>query len=187
MAEEIVDYGPLKLLIGTWEGNKGIDIAPDPEGIEENPYYETITYEEGGDLNNAERQHLSIVPYHQVVKRKSDNGVFHDERGYLLWDKENKTIIQSFTIPRGVAIVAGTTYKGEVDSDTIEFEVMAQEDGEWNIAQSPFMKKNAKTIAFIHSMKFTNTTLEYSETTTLEIYGNRQFAHTDDNILTKKS
>lgn len=185
MAEEIVDYGPLKLLIGTWEGNKGIDIAPDPEGVEENPYYETITYEEGGDLDNAERQHLAIVPYHQVVRRKSNNEVFHDERGYLLWDKENQTIIQSFTIPRGLAIVAGTSFTSNPEADTIEFEVKAEEHGEWNIAQSPFLRQNAKTTAFTHKMKFTKNTLEYSETTTLNIYGNRQFAHTDDNVLTK--
>ena len=38
-------------------------------------------------------------PYHQVVKKKAD------ERGYLLWNAGNKSVIQSFMIPRG--FVAG--------------------------------------------------------------------------------
>ena len=44
---EIVDYGPLSKLIGVWKGDKGMDIAPEPDGTEENPYYETITFTEG--------------------------------------------------------------------------------------------------------------------------------------------
>ena len=36
--EEYIDYGPLALLIGTWEGDKGVDIAPEPDGTENNPY-----------------------------------------------------------------------------------------------------------------------------------------------------
>ena len=30
MPEE-VDYGPLALLLGTWEGDKGLDISPEPD------------------------------------------------------------------------------------------------------------------------------------------------------------
>ena len=37
-------YGPLTGQIGTWNGDKGMDIAPEPDGTEHNPYYETITY-----------------------------------------------------------------------------------------------------------------------------------------------
>ena len=73
---EEVDYGPLAGLIGVWQGDKGMDIAPEPDGTEENPYYETITFEAGGDLKNAEDQVLAGVRYHQVVKRKSDDGIF---------------------------------------------------------------------------------------------------------------
>ena len=32
-----VDYGPLAGLIGSWSGDKGTDIAPDPDGTETNP------------------------------------------------------------------------------------------------------------------------------------------------------
>ena len=32
-----IDYGPLAGLIGTWKGDKGADIAPEPDGTEESP------------------------------------------------------------------------------------------------------------------------------------------------------
>ena len=30
--EETADYGPLKHLFGTWKGDKGIDVSPEPDG-----------------------------------------------------------------------------------------------------------------------------------------------------------
>jgi hypothetical protein len=51
-----IDYGPLAALVGTWQGDKGMDVAPEPDGTEENPYYETIVFEAAGDVSNAETQ-----------------------------------------------------------------------------------------------------------------------------------
>ena len=119
------------------------------------------------------------------MKRKSNDQVFHDERGYLLWDAENKTIIQSFTIPRGVAIVAGCLYVGDPNAKEVTFELHASEKGDWNIAQSPFMRDNAKTTSFMHLVKVYDNKLHYTETMMLDIYG-RDFEHTDENTLTKK-
>ena len=68
------DYGPLAKLIGTWKGDKGLDIAPEPDGSDENnPYYETITFEAVGDIDNAETQNLTILHYTQVVQRKEND------------------------------------------------------------------------------------------------------------------
>ena len=39
-----IDYGPMQQLIGTWRGQGGLDIAPEPDGSENNPYYETIIF-----------------------------------------------------------------------------------------------------------------------------------------------
>ena len=95
---DAVDYGPLTKLIGVWYGDKGMDIAPEPDGTEENPYYETFTFTEGGSVTNAESQVLSVLHYRRIVTRKSDNGVFHDETGYWLWDARDKVIIHSLSI-----------------------------------------------------------------------------------------
>ncbi|KAA3606235.1 MAG: DUF1794 domain-containing protein [Calditrichaeota bacterium] len=179
-----VNYGPLKKLIGVWKGSKGMDISPEPDGTEENPYYETITFYEAGDLTNAESQKLVMLRYHQVVTRKSDDTVFHDETGYWMWDEANDIVIHSLAIPRAVCVLAGgtaTTSNGQ----TI-FEVEANVgDLNWGILQSPFMEKNAKTTKFSHKISIANGKMSYSETTTLEIYG-KVFEHTDANELTRQ-
>ena len=188
MSEETeVDYGPLAGLIGVWQGAKGMDIAPEPDGTEENPYYETITFEAGGDLKNAEDQVVAGVRYHQVVKRKSDDGIFHDEVGYWMWDAREKTIMHSLAIPRAVCVLAGGTYNGEKDNDgNVILEVSAGVNNEdWGIVQSPYMQKKAKTTDFKHKIVVGGDKLTYSETTMLDIYG-KVFEHTDDNILTRQ-
>lgn len=179
-----INYGPLNKLIGIWKGDKGLDVAPEPDGAEENPYHETITYTAIGDVKNAESQVLTTLHYRQVVQRKSNNEVFHDETGYWMWDAETNIIMHSLTIPRAVCVLAGGIYKGEITDDgSSVFEVSAkQDDKEWNIIQSPFMKNNAKTTAFSHRIIVGYGKLTYSETTMLDIYG-KMFEHTDKNEL----
>ncbi len=77
-----VDYGPLAGLVGEWRGDAGMDVAPEPEGDAQSPFYETIIFEACGDVDNAEQQRLAIVRYHQVVSRKANEKVFHKETGY---------------------------------------------------------------------------------------------------------
>ncbi len=62
-----IDYGPLKALKGTWKGDKGRDLAPEPDGTETNAYTETIAYTPAGDVDNAERQELVAMHYHQTT------------------------------------------------------------------------------------------------------------------------
>lgn len=182
-----IDYGPLKELIGIWTGNKGVDIAPEPDGVENNPYYETITFTAADDVDNAETQVLSAIHYRQVVKRKSDHKVFHDETGYWMWDAEAKTIMHSLTIPRAVSVLAGGNHNGEPEENgSYILEVSANINSEdWQIIQSPFMQKNARTTEFRHRITVGNGKLSYSETTIIDIYG-RTFEHTDDNELIRQ-
>ena len=85
-----IDYGPLKHLIGVWKGGLGVDIAPEPEGQENNPYFETITYTVMGGVTNAERQFLGAIHYRQIVQRESNSEVFHDpQRGGRLFLPEH--------------------------------------------------------------------------------------------------
>jgi len=181
--ENSIDYGPLSHLVGTWKGDRGLDIAPEEDGTEErNEYYETLTFEEAGDLKNAGRQHLTMLKYHQVVSRKSNNEVFHDEIGYWIWDADAKTVMRSFTIPRAVAVVAGGVYT-ESGNNEVVLEVSAAAEGsEWQIAQSPFMQKNAKTVSFESKFTIKGGKLTFYEKTVLDIYG-KIFDHTDENEL----
>ncbi|MCF6217223.1 MAG: heme-binding beta-barrel domain-containing protein [Gammaproteobacteria bacterium] len=179
--ENDTDYGPLTGLIGTWQGDKGMDVAPEPDGPDNNPYYETITFEAAGDVDNAGEQFLSIVHYKQVVQRKSNDEIFHHQVGYWLWDASKKLVMQSFTIPRGVALVAGGVAVAE--DETIVIEVAAGgRSAEWPIAQSPFMLDKARTLAFDQQLTLRGDCLHYRETTLLDIYG-KSFEHTDQNEL----
>lgn len=179
-----IDYGPLAALIGTWEGDQGLDTAPEPTGDIKEPYFETITFEAGGDLSNAKEQTLVIVPYLQIVSRKSTGVVFHHQVGYWSWDPKTGVIMQSLSIPRGFALLAGGQYPLQSKyAGEIALEVRAElGDPDWGIVQSPFMRDNAKTTAFTHKLSVNGDSLSYSESTMLEIYG-KTFDHTDANEL----
>ena len=179
MADCKINYGPLTALIGTWQGDKGIDVSPEPEGDERSAFHERIVFEAIGDVTNAEQQDLAALRYHQVVTRQSDGKVFHNETGYLLWDESAQLVMQTLTIPRGVALIAG----GKAEMDDTSFEVQAADgDPDWNISQSPFMRDHAKTKSFRHRISLEGDALHYDETMIIDIYG-KQFIHTDSNEL----
>lgn len=183
-----IDYGPLLGLAGVWKGDKGIDVAPEPDGAENNPYYETIEYTLVGDVTNADTQVLSVVRYHQVVQRKTNDEVFHDETGYWMWDPATGIIMHSLVIPRGVCVLAGGKYTGEKDTDgNVIMDVSASvDDDTWQIVQSGFMRDNARTTEFRQKVTVGGGRMSYSETTIIDIYG-KPFEHTDQNDLTLQS
>ncbi|GFO72697.1 hypothetical protein BJAS_P3145 [Bathymodiolus japonicus methanotrophic gill symbiont] len=178
------DYGPLQGLIGVWRGDKGLDIAPDPEGSENNPYYETISYSACGNVTNAESQVLAAIYYRQIVKRKSNDGIFHDQTGYWMWDAARQLVIHALTIPRAVCVLAGGRYTESMTSagDVIINVTAHIDDPDWSIIQAPVMQENAKTTDFSLSMTLGNGKLSYAQTTMVDIYG-KAFEHTDQNEL----
>jgi hypothetical protein len=178
-----IDYGPLTTLIGTWRGDKGMDIAPDPAGTEENPYFETLTFTPIGDVTNANTEVLVGLRYHQSVSRKSNNQVFHDQVGYWLWDAGTGTVMESLLIPRAVGVLAGGRWKAGAGPVVLEV-ASAVDSPDWGIVQSPFMRDNARTVGFQHRVVVDGDTLTYDETTVVDIYGKR-FEHTDANTLTR--
>lgn len=180
-----IDYGPLRALIGIWTGDKGMDVAPAPDGgAERSPYFETITFEAAGDVTNAESQTLAVVRYRQIVSRKATGTVFHDQVGYWMWDAERSTIIQSITIPRAVCVLAGGIFSGpQHPAEDLVLEVAAKlGDSNWGIIQSAFMRDRASTREFRHTLTVREDRLSYRETTVIDIYG-RRFDHTDENEL----
>ena len=180
---DTVDYGPLAELIGVWVGDKGLDVSPEPDGSEDSPYYETITFEAIGDVSNAGSQTLGVLHYRQIVQRSSDDAVFHDETGYWMWDAKQKIVMHSLTIPRGVSILAGGTFDGSKNDDgRVVLKVSASLEGDWKIIQSPFMGENASTTQYDQTVTVGGGRLSYSQTMILDIYG-KTFEHTDNNDL----
>ena len=174
--ENAIDFGPLTELIGVWAGEDGTDIAPDPDGSETNPFFETITYSAVGHVTNAESQTLSAVHYRQ---RCSEN-----------------RMASSFTMKPGI----GCGIQRPKSSCTLSpfraryvcwlaenIDVAARlDDEEWQIIQSPFMKDNARTTTeFRHQVTVGNGTFAYVETMIIDIYG-KTFEHTDQNKLARQ-
>lgn len=181
-----IDYGPLAGLIGTWKGDRGRDMAPEADGLDENLYYETLTYSAAGEVDNAETQELVSVHYQQVVNRTADDKAIHHQSGYWIWDAAGKSIMHAFTIPRGVCVMAGGTHQGGTNEDggfTLTV-AAALDDSDWQIIQAPFMQGNARTTDFKQTIKFDDRYLSYSQSTMVEIYG-KCFDHTDENQLTR--
>lgn len=180
-----IDYGPLAALIGTWKGDRGVDRAPEPDGEERSPYYETIEFEAAGDVENAEEQVLAVVRYHQVVSRKSNNEVFHDQVGYWVWDSSDNTVVETFTIPRAMAVVAAGKAAAPASlDDEIVLEVSADATSAENgIAQATFMYHKARTTGFTHTLTVKGDEMKYTQSTMLDIYDKTNYDHKDLNTL----
>ena len=179
-----VDYGPLTPLLGNWIGDQGQDVSPEPDGIEENPYRETMAFEPMGDVTNAEQQILAVIRYQRLAERLSTGKVFHHETGFFTWDSAEQSVVQALTIPRGVCLLAGGTARvGSAGELTIDVNASADSD-DWTITESPFMRDNARTVKFEHHLSVEGPILRYRQTTHLEIYG-RHFDHTDQNTLVR--
>lgn len=183
-----MDYGPLGGLIGTWTGDKGRDLSPEPDGTEENLYYESLEFAPAGSVENAEEQELAVLRYHQLVTRKENTKVIHEQVGYWTWDPVSKTIAHSFVIPRRVCVLASAEHSGEAGADgKVVFTVSARAEGENpGIIQGPFMMEKARTLAFDMELTLQGNRLTYSQTTLVEIYGRKQFEHTDTNELVRQ-
>lgn len=177
-----VDYGPLAQLLGRWVGNRGLDKAPDADANpDETDYRDELTFTVSGPAENAEEQNLVSVKYHHVVRKLKNDRIFHDQIGHWIYEKSTNTIMHSLTIPRGVCLLAGGTFK-ERDGASV-FEVEANEDSKtYGIIQSPFMLEKARTKAFKMEMSVEGDELNYHQVTSLHIYG-KDFEHVDKSKL----
>ena len=176
-----VDYGPLHQLIGSWRGEKGLNLSPEPDGEEKHTFYDEIKFTPSGAAENAEEQNLVTVKYHQVVRKRNNGKVFHDQVGHWIYEPATEMIVHSLSIPRAVCVLAGGKLEQVGDEAVFDVRATAGSDS-FGIVQSPFMLEKAKTTAFHMTLKISGDQMVYEETTSLDIYG-RQFAHTDANTL----
>jgi len=103
--------GPLTPLVGYWEGNEGIDLSyhnKDDETSEtsyfEKAWFKPIPIQENG------KQELWGLSYGMKAWRHGEEAMdpFHDEIGFLLWDKTNGQVMRNVVFGRGIAILAGS-------------------------------------------------------------------------------
>lgn len=102
--------GPLTPLVGDWEGDVGVDLSYHNKDDEttETSYFEKAWFRPIPIVENGQ-QTMEGLNYQMTAWRHGEEAMdpFHDEVGYLLWDKANGQVIRCFAVPRGLAILAG--------------------------------------------------------------------------------
>lgn len=181
------NLGPLAPLAGTWEGDKGDDIAPDddPKETETNKYRESLVLEPFGPVNNH-AQALYGLRYSTMAWRLGKDSPFHEELGYWLWDSAEKQVTRCFIVPRGVAVIAG----GTVEPDAKEFNLSAHVGSEtYGICSNLFLDREFKTVHYeLKVIIHDNDRFSYEEDTQLRIKGQENtFHHIDKNTLQRQS
>lgn len=184
--DEIENLGPLAALVGTWEGDKGADVAPaepDRERVARSEYRERMTFTPTGRVDNHE-QVLYGLRYATTAWRLGQVASFHEEVGYWLWDAERSQVMRCFLIPRGVSVIAGGTVAPDARTFTLEAERGSQVFG---ICCNPFLDDEFRTERFTVTVTLGDDgSLRYEEDTVLRMKGRDEpFHHTDENTLVR--
>jgi hypothetical protein len=179
----IAELGPLRLLAGIWEGEKGDDIAPsDDLGIENNKYRERIQFEPISPVQNHD-QKLYGLRYHRTAWRLGEAAPFHEDLGYWLWEPAAKQVTRCFIVPRGVAAILGGTVEPSAKSFTLAAD---RGSSTYGVCSNPFLDKNFKTVRIEMTVSLQENSYSYAEDTQLEIPGQAEiFHHRDSNTLTR--
>jgi len=180
-ADVIRNLGPLTPLVGIWEGAQGVDVAPTRGGDAISHYRERITFEPWGPVNNH-AQTLYGLRYTTMIWRVGEEGAYHDEVGYWLWDPKAQMVMRCFAIPRGINILAG----GCAAANARDFKLSAQVGSEvFGILSNPFLDQVFKTVRYDLEVRIhTGSSFSYSEDSQLRIHGQAEiYHHTDRNNL----
>ncbi|MEZ5559989.1 MAG: heme-binding beta-barrel domain-containing protein [Pseudomonadales bacterium] len=179
---ELARLGPLKHLVGDWEGDKGSDVAPaDDRGVERNAYRERMSFVPIGEVANHE-QRLHGLRYATTAWRHGETSAFHEELGYWLWDPHDLQVLRCFVVPRGITVIAG----GTAAQDATDFELEANLGSEtYGICSNRFLDREFKTVRYelritVHDAD----TFSYEEDTQLLLRDREDlFHHRDANTL----
>ncbi len=180
------EWGPLAGLIGTWEGDQGVDVSyHNEEGkIGETPYFEKTTFKPFGPVENGP-QVLYGLDYRTAATRKGEDMPFHTEVGYWMWDAANKQVMRCFMVPRASTLIAGATVEADATTFKLESELGSNTYG---ILSNKYLDVVAKTTRFDVTITVDGDTFSYDETTVVEHQRtNGVIMHTDKNTLKRTS
>jgi hypothetical protein len=181
--DTLANLGPLTGLAGAWEGVRGVDVNPKPEGPRRQAYTERIELQPIDPQANGP-QLLYGLRYHTRVVKPGEVETYHDQVGYWLWEPATEALMHTLTIPRGQVALA----TGKAARDAMSFEVVATRGSTENgICSGPFLEEAFRTIEFRLKVTINNDgSWSYFEDTILMVKGQAEpFHHTDRNTLTK--
>jgi hypothetical protein len=177
------NLGPLRVMAGVWQGQRGMDVKPKAEGPKKQAFVERIELQPIDPQTNGP-QLLYGLRYHTHITKPDQVKTYHEQVGYWLWEPATGTVLHTLTIPRGLVLMA----QGVAQADDTSFEVLAtQEHAHFGIRSTPFLDDAFKTTEFrIRVTANDDGTWTYEEDTVLLIRDKAEpFHHTDRNILSK--
>ncbi len=181
--DTLANLGPLAAMAGAWEGVRGTDVNPKPEGPRTAAFIEHIDLEPIDPQANGP-QLLYGLRYHTHIVQPGEVETYHDQVGYWLYEPSTGTVIHTLAIPRGqVALAVGNAAR-----DAKSFEVRAARGSTENgICSGRFLEYAFKTMEFkINVTVNPDGTWSYEEDTVLMVRGQPEpFHHTDRNTLTR--
>lgn len=191
MAEKLIlgpqKLGPLTPLVGEWEGNVGVDLSyhNKTDVTIETGYFERAWFKPIPIVENGQ-QTMEGLTYQMTAWRHGEEAMdpFHDEVGYLLWDRINGQVIRCFAVPRGLAILAGGD-AGARDK-VLKFKATPG-DPAYGLSQNKYLLERAEAKAFMSVFIFNEDgTFSYTSDLTLKLAATgAEMHHTDRNTLHK--
>jgi len=177
--------GPLTPFVGVWEGDVGVDLSyhNDDDVIGHTSYFEKAVFKPIPIQENGQ-QTLWGLNYSMTAWRHGEEGMdpFHDEIGFLLWDKANGQVIRNVVFGRGIAILAGSDAKP--DDRTLHFNATPG-DPSYGILQNRYLMERAEIKNFVSNFTFNDDgTVSYFSDLVLRLAATGdEMHHTDQNTL----
>ncbi|HET9499431.1 MAG TPA: FABP family protein [Marmoricola sp.] len=177
--------GPLTFLVGEWEGDVGVDLSyhNKDDVTQETSYFEKAWFKPIPTQENGQ-QELQGLTYQMKAWRHGEEAMdpFHDEVGYLLWEKKTGQVMRNVVFGRGIAILAG----GDAEPRDRSFTFKATPgDPNYGILQNKYLSRRAELKSFESTFSF-NDDASFSYTSDLmlrlEATG-EEMHHTDRNTL----
>lgn len=179
----LANLGPLTGMAGIWEGVRGLDVNPKPEGPRKQTYIEHIELQPIDPQANGPQLFYGLR-YHTRVVKPNEVETYHDQVGYWLWEPATGTVIHTLAIPRAQVALA----VGKAAADAKQFEVLATRGATtYGICSTPFLEHAFTTIEFRVNVTINpDDTWSYLEDTVLLVKGQTEpFHHVDRNTLTR--
>lgn len=183
--DDLSKLGPLAALVGTWEGEGGLDVSyhHEHDEIRDTVYRERITFSAFGPVDNG-TQCLYGLDYRMAAWRGDEEDPFHTEVGYWLWDADAEAVYRCFMVPRGTVAIAGGHAAADARSWTMRAEVGSTTLG---VLSNPYLDREARTVEYVCNVEITDDgELHYDEDTVLQMTVMPDLVHhTDRNVLRK--
>lgn len=177
--------GPLTPLIGDWEGNVGIDLSyhNKDDVTQETSYFEKASFHPIPLQENG-KQAIEGLNYKMTAWRHGEEAMdpFHDEVGYLLWEKSTQQVMRVVVFGRGIAMMAGAT--AQPRDKSIHFKAMPG-DPCYGILQNKHLMEHAELKSFESVFTFNDDgTFTHTSDILLRLTSiGKEMHHTDRNTL----